>query len=61
MATFNGFATFNVEADSEYVYITQMSIEYGKEVTIRIPCRLWNEVEAVAQNEMHLASDEVDA
>ena len=61
MATFNGFESFDVWSDGEYVFFTQVSNEFGKHVTIQIPCHLWNEIETTVQNDMHQASLEVDA
>ena len=57
MAMFKGFETFEVYADSETLYIEQVSIEFGKPVVIQIPVSLWAEVVKAAEFEIDKAAE----
>lgn len=57
MTKFQGFETFEVYADSETLYIEQVSIEFGKPVVIQIPVNLWAEVVKAAEFEIDRAAE----
>lgn len=57
MAVFRGFETFEVYADAEAVFISQESIEFGKQVTVHIPLHLWKDFVKAAEFEIEQAAE----
>ena len=58
MSKFQGFESFEVYADEDYVFVSQMSHEFGKNHTVQIPIRLWEQFVKDALNEIEQAAEE---
>lgn len=57
MAKFQGFETIEVYADTETLFIEQVSRVFGKEVIVEIPVHLWQEFVKAAEFEIDQAAE----